>query len=317
MPTGSVLHVDPEASAREELREALADSSLEVRSATSLAEGAEALGEERPSCLVAEYDLDDGTGLELVRRVRETTPDVGCVIYTDADRESMTPADDDAVLAEYVPKDSEAAVDRLARLVRTTVDRRTQTAYPLHDREDERLAALETYDLESPALQRALGHVAELATAHFELPLAAVSSLSATRQEFLVCEGDDWEAVSRQETVCTYTILEEGVTVIEDLAEDPRFVANDSLDELGIRFYAGAPLTGADGHPLGTVCVYDEAPRTFDAEDEAYLALLAEEAGQWLEACGREADRPAGSPATDDAGGEDAAAGDATGGDDR
>lgn len=305
MPTGNVLHVDPEESARDELREALADSSLEVRPATSLAEGTEALDEEPPACLVAEYDLEDGTGLELVRRVRETAPDVGCVFYTDADREAVAPADGDPVLAEYVPKGSAAAAERLAQLVRTTVDRRTQTGYPLDDREDERLAALETYDLESPALRRALGRVAELATAHFELPLAAVSSLSATRQEFLACEGDDWEAVDREETVCTYTILEDGVTVIEDLAEDPRFVANESLEELGIRFYAGAPVTGADGHSLGTVCVYDETPRAFDADDEAYLALLAEEAGQWLEAVGRDGDGPAGGPAGDETGGGD------------
>lgn len=315
MAAGSVLHVDPEASARQELREALADSSLEVRSATSLAEGADALEEQRPSCLVAEYDLDDGTGLELVRRVRETTPDVGCVLYTDADREAVATEAGDPVLAEYVPKEAEAAVDRLVQLVRTTVERRTQTAYPLSDREDERLAALSECDLESPALQRALGRVAELATAHFGLPLAAVSYLSADSQEFLVCEGDDWDAVSREETVCTYTILEEGVTVIEDLAEDPRFVANESLDELGIRFYAGAPLTGADGCPLGTVCVYDETPRTFDDEDEAYLALLAEEASQWLEACGRDGngdgDGATGETSTGDAGD------DATGGGDR
>lgn len=313
MPSGSILHVDPEASAREELRDALADSSLEVRSAASLAEGAEALGEEQPACLVAEYELDDGTGLDLVRRVREETPDVGCVIYTDASREALESATgDDPVLAEYVPKDSGAAADRLAQLVRTTVDRRTQTAYPLPDDESERLEALRAYDLESPALERALGRVAELATAHFELPLAAVSYLSAHTQEFLVCEGDDWDAVSREETVCTYTILEEGVTVVEDLAEDPRFVANDAIDELGIRFYAGVPLTDDGGRPLGTICVYDETPRTFDDADEAYLELLADEAEQWLAACGLEADRSDGGEPT---GGEPA--GDATGGEDR
>lgn len=306
MPSGSVLHVDPEASAREELRDALADSALEVRSAASLAEGAEALGEEPPACLVAEYELDDGTGLDLVRRVRAETPDVGCVIYTDASREAVaSAADDDPALAEYVPKDAASAPDRLAGLVRTTVDRRTQTAYPLPDDESERLEALRAYDLESPALERALGRVAELATAHFDLPLSAVSYLSAHTQEFLVCEGDDWDAVSREETVCTYTILDDGVTAIEDLAEDPRFVANEAIDELGIRFYAGAPLTDDAGHPLGTLCVYDESPRTFDDADEAYLELLAAEAEQWLAACGLDDRSAAGEAAGDANGGAD------------
>lgn len=314
MPSGSVLHVDPEAAAREALREALADSSLEVRSAASLAAGADALEEETPTCLVAEHDLQDGTGLELVSRVRETSPDVGCVVYTDAPRDAVAAADDD-VLAEYVPKEPSASVDRLASVVRTTADRRTQTAYPLPDDEAERLEVLEAYDLESPALQRALGRVAELATTHFGLPLAAVSYLSADSQEFLVCEGDDWEAVSREETVCTYTILEPGVTVIEDLAEDPRFVANEALEELGIRFYAGVPLTDPGGRPLGTLCVYDDSPRTFDADEEAYLTLLAEEATQWLEAFGRDGDpAAAGAPAGGETAGEEPDAGAPAGG---
>lgn len=308
MPSGSVLHVDPEPAAREALREALADTSLEVRTAASLAAGADALAEETPACLVAEHDLEDGSGLDLVGRVRETSPDVGCVIYTDAPREAVASAAD-AVIAEYVPKEAPAAVDRLASVVRTTADRRTQTAYPLPDDEPERLEALETYALESPALQRALGRVAELATAHYDVPLAAVSYLSADSQEFLVCEGDDWDAVSREETVCTYTILEPGVTVIEDLAADPRFVANETLEELGIRFYAGVPLTDPAGRPLGTLCVYDDAPRPFDADEEAYLALLADEAAQWLEACGRDGDPPGADDSTTGEGTDDAPGG--------
>jgi sigma-B regulation protein RsbU (phosphoserine phosphatase) len=45
--------------------------------------------------------------------------------------------------------------------------------------------------------------------------------------------------------------------------------------ELGLRFYAGAPLTTHDGFNLGTLCVIDGAPREFSAEDAEMLEELA------------------------------------------
>jgi sigma-B regulation protein RsbU (phosphoserine phosphatase) len=45
--------------------------------------------------------------------------------------------------------------------------------------------------------------------------------------------------------------------------------------ELGLRFYAGAPLTTHDGFNLGTLCVIDDAPREFSAEDAEMLEELA------------------------------------------
>lgn len=289
MPSGTVLHVDPEREAREALRDALTETDLEVRSATSVEDGTAALRADDVACLVAEHNLSDGTGTDLVRRARETSPDIGCVLYTDAPREAVaTGADDGPTVAEYVPKDAAAGVDRVAQLVRTTADRRTQAAYPLPDGEADRLALLEALDFEGDPLEAALERVADLARAHFDLPLATVSYVGSDAQEFLVCRGDDWSAVDREMTVCTYTILEDGTTVVEDLAEDPRFVANEALEELGIRFYAGATLSSREGLPVGTLCVYDETPQSFDEDDAAYLELLAEDASHWIERCGRD-----------------------------
>lgn len=292
MPSGTVLHVDPGREAREELRDALAGTDLEVRSATDVADAAATLRSDDVRCLVAEHELDDGTGMDLVRRVRETDPDVGCILYTDAARDAVET--DGPLVAEYVPKDAGAGVDRVVQLVRTTVERRVQTAYPLPDREADRLALVEELDLGSDRLETALGRVTELAAAHFGLPLAAVSCVAEDSQEFLACEGDDWTALDREETVCTYTILEEGTTVVEDLSEDPRFAANETLEELGIRFYAGAPLVSREDLPIGTLCVYDETPRSFSGDDEAYLERLADEASQWIECYGRDVDEAGG-----------------------
>jgi GAF domain-containing protein len=43
-----------------------------------------------------------------------------------------------------------------------------------------------------------------------------------------------------------------------------------------IRFYAGCPLVASNGLRLGSLCIIDRAPRTFDAESCALLANMAE-----------------------------------------
>jgi diguanylate cyclase (GGDEF)-like protein len=51
-----------------------------------------------------------------------------------------------------------------------------------------------------------------------------------------------------------------------------------------IRFYAGCPLTVANGSRLGTLCLFDEKPRTMDDEEQAILRDLAHMAEQELSA---------------------------------
>lgn len=52
-------------------------------------EAKETLAERPVDCLVTEYLLPDGTGMELISHVREVAPDTGCILCTDADREQI------------------------------------------------------------------------------------------------------------------------------------------------------------------------------------------------------------------------------------
>lgn len=61
-----------------------------------------------------------------------------------------------------------------------------------------------------------------------------------------------------------------------DALLDPRTVANPLVaGEMGLRFYAGAPLMTHDGHNLGFLCVIDLQPREVTGEQLAVLTDLA------------------------------------------
>ena len=64
--------------------------------------------------------------------------------------------------------------------------------------------------------------------------------------------------------------------VIENLAGDARFVGHPMLAlETPARFYAGYPLRAPGGEVIGSLCIFDTAPRTFDEADLDTLADLA------------------------------------------
>ena len=59
-------------------------------------------------------------------------------------------------------------------------------------------------------------------------------------------------------------------------AADPDFAWIPGIGgDGGIRFYAGYPLYGPGGHPVGTFCLYDTVPRTLDADQVAAFSELA------------------------------------------
>ncbi|MCY4731349.1 GAF domain-containing protein [Natronomonas gomsonensis] len=276
-----ILCVDPSEDDREATRAAL-DSTYEVRTAASLSDAQGVLSERPVECLVTEYDLPDGTGLELVRAVRNDAPDAACILFTDTALDEIDTAAFGDVVAEYLPKDDPDAHGELAELVEHALLFRNQTAYPLPDDEDARVAALERYATDPESLGDSLDRLTELATALFDLDAAAIGLIDAHEQRFLSCFGISFGPVEREETVCTYALLDEGVTVIEDTSEDPRFEDNEGLQAADIRFYASAPITTPEGHTIGTFCVYGDDPRTVSERERELLSLLADEAMEQL-----------------------------------
>lgn len=151
-------------------------------------------------------------------------------------------------------------------------------------RDVERLGMLDTppegrFDQVTNMARRVLG-----------VPAASLSLMDGDRQWMKSIRGLDIDEVPREKTVCRTTIArayrrpEDPMLVIPDAAADPEFAEIPGIGGPdGIRFYAGYPLFGPTGHPVGTFCVYDTEPRHLDPQQIEAFTELAEWAQRELE----------------------------------
>ena len=122
-------------------------------------------------------------------------------------------------------------------------------------------------DIMDSGPEQGFGDIVKLASQLCGVPIALVSLIDSERQWFKACVGLDVSETHRDLAFCAHAILTpDQVFEVPDARLDPRFRESALvLGDPGIRFYAGAPITTADGHTLGTVCVIDRVPRKLDA----------------------------------------------------
>jgi phosphoserine phosphatase RsbU/P len=144
------------------------------------------------------------------------------------------------------------------------------------ENEPERLRAVRRYDVLDTPPDGAFDRVTKLAARQFGVPISIVSIVDTDRIWFKSHHGVDVEEIGRDPGLCASAILGDEPWVVENAETDPRTMTNPLVaGDLGLRFYAGAPLTTHDGFNLGTLCVIDGAPREFSAEDAEMLEELA------------------------------------------
>ncbi len=143
--------------------------------------------------------------------------------------------------------------------------------------ETNRLSALHALEVLDTPPEAIFDSLTQLAALTFQTPIALVSLVDADRQWFKSCIGLDVRETSRDVAFCDHAIRQEGVMVVLDATQDGRFADNSLVTgELGIRFYAGAPLVTPAGQRLGTLCIIDVHSReSFDEVQCAQLAAMA------------------------------------------
>ena len=149
----------------------------------------------------------------------------------------------------------------------------------LPDNEDARLQALRQLDiLDTPAEER-FDRLARMARRLFDAPIALVTLIDQNRQWFKASSAPDGYEnpgqVPREITFCGHTIAQDDILVIPDALADGRFIDNPMVvGPPNIRFYAGCSVTDGNKHNVGTICILDQTPRDFSAEDVQLLRDL-------------------------------------------
>jgi diguanylate cyclase (GGDEF)-like protein len=150
-------------------------------------------------------------------------------------------------------------------------------AAPIAANETDRLAALMALDIVGSPPTAEFDLFPGLAGKLFNAPIAAISFIEADRQWFKASVGLEVTETPREQSFCAHAILDPGeILYVPDATKDPRFADNALVTgAFGLRFYAGCPIIGPSGLPMGAICVIDREPRTFEHDALEQLRQLA------------------------------------------
>ncbi len=151
--------------------------------------------------------------------------------------------------------------------------------------EQARLQAVRRYQLVDQPVEAAYDRIAFVAGAIFDTPIATVSLVERDRVWLAACQGlSGVTQVDKEPGLCASVIASDSVYVINNAAVDPRTLNHPLVrGELGLRFYAAAPIRTHDGYRLGTVNVIDNRPRKATARQLQALEYLAAAVADELE----------------------------------
>lgn len=127
------------------------------------------------------------------------------------------------------------------------------------EKEFERVLKLSEYDLDYTGKNPLLNDLSKLAAYVAEMPISQINLVGPNTQWTLSSFGMDVAQMSRNESICQYTILESDFFEASDLDQHEEFKDRDFVKgDLALRYYFGVPIKTTDGHNLGSICVMDK-----------------------------------------------------------
>ena len=142
--------------------------------------------------------------------------------------------------------------------------------------EADRLAALNKHEILDSVSEQEFDDIAQLASQICAVPIALISLVDENRQWFKSKIGLSETETSRDIAFCAHAINSNILFEVPNTLEDERFFDNPLVTGgSDIRFYAGMPITTADGLNLGTLCVLDQVPRTLTESQRIAMQSLS------------------------------------------
>lgn len=144
--------------------------------------------------------------------------------------------------------------------------------------------------LDSPP-EEVYDRITRAAAAALDAPHASLTLIDAKRQFFKSSVGMKIRTLADSQTplersVCQYAVASGTPLVIDDARLEPMFKNNPAVLDGTLIAYVGIPLIGADGHAVGTLCVFDVKPRQWGTGHLQVLGDLAKIAAERIFAAG-------------------------------
>ena len=134
--------------------------------------------------------------------------------------------------------------------------------------ETQRLMSLHSLHILDTAEEVRYDRITRMARRLFDVEICLVSLVDTNRQWFKSKVGITACETDRDISFCGHAILHDDVFVISDAAADHRFADNPLVTgPMNIRFYAGYPIKGPNGHRIGTLCIVDSKPRQLSSDE--------------------------------------------------
>lgn len=267
---------------RDALAAALAEADMQVHTAADGATALSLAARHRPALLLADLELPGGLdGTQVIRTLTSVLAlDVTTVLLVPPEHAGRQRDLMDAGATDVVEVTRSAA--EIRERARAALERKhgwsdaAEIMRPPRPSNDAaRVAGLRGLGLLDTGPEERFDKVTRTAQRLFNVPIALVTLVDEDRQWFKSNQGLGVPETPRDVSFCAHAINDSDVMVIPDAALDARFAENPLVTgDPHIRFYAGYPISSAEGHKLGTLCIIDRQPREMSAQDEQSLRDL-------------------------------------------